>query len=356
MKKILAILLIALLMLSFVACTSGDTGEKDGDVLKIVCLINGTMGDKSFFDSANEGMQWIKDTYGDKVEIKVIEMTYDESKWAPTAADVCAEDWDIIVTGTWQMVETIMELSKQYPDKLFWIYDEAAYYDQAEYPNIYSMMYKQNEGSFLAGMVAGGMTKTNKVAFLGGMDNSVINDFMVGYVEGVKYINPDCEVIVSYIGSFDDSPKGKEISLSFYNQGVDVIFSCAGQAGLGAFDAAVEKSNVYVIGVDGDQAMMFKDTEPNKAALTLTSMYKLVNQSFLYAMQAHFDDTLPYGSVEHLGIAEGCVGVADNEYYQQLVPEDLRTKVAQAQMDILSGAIVVSSALNMEIAVLDTYR
>ena len=336
--------------------TAGSTSIAD-EPLKIVNLVNGTLGDKSFFDSSNEGMNWIKEKYGDRVIVKTVEMTYDESKWAPMAADICTEDWDIVIAGTWHMVETIMELSKQYPDKHFWLYDEGAYYDEQDWPNIYSMIYKQNEASFLVGMVAGGMTKTNKVSFLGGMDDTIINDFLVGYVEGVHYVNPDCEVIVSYIGNYSDSPKGKEITTQFFNQGVDVNYGVAGQAGLGQFDAVMEAGDGHwVIGVDADQAMVFAETEPKKAEKILTSGLKNVNYSFLRAMDLHMEGKLPYGQAEKLRIVENAVGIADNEYYQKLVPEELREKVAKAKQDIIDGTIVVPTAIGMDIDTLETYR
>lgn len=127
MKKIIALTIILSLlvtvMLTGCGKSSNVSNEQSADVsskekpLKIVLLINGTLGDKSFFDSANHGMELIKQEYGDKVITKVIEMSYDNSKWEPTLQDVSEQDWDIIIVGTWQMAEYLEKIAPQYSEK-----------------------------------------------------------------------------------------------------------------------------------------------------------------------------------------------------------------------------------------------
>lgn len=345
---------------------AGETGKDAAkDPLKVVLLLNGTLGDKSFFDSANNGMKLIKDELGDKVETKTIEMGYDQSKWEPTLVDVSEQDYDVIIVGTWQMAEPLEKIAPQYTDKKYIIFDSSVSYDGGKNPNVYSITYKQNEGSFLAGALAAKITTADaatmklanpdkKIGFLGGMDNPVINDFLVGYIQGAQYIDKDIKVAISYIGDFSDSAKGKEMALAQYDQGVDIGFNVAGQAGLGQLDAAKEK-NKYAIGVDSDQALQFA-SDPAKADLIATSVLKRVDNSLLRAIKMHLDGTAPYGKVESLGFKEDCVGLADNEYYQKIVPEEYRKLMTDLTAKIQSGEIVVQSAMGMDTNKLNEIR
>ncbi|RLD17297.1 MAG: BMP family ABC transporter substrate-binding protein, partial [Caldiserica bacterium] len=180
------------------------------------------------------------------------------------------------------------------------------------------------------------------IGFLGGMDIPVINDFKVGYIQGAHYIDPDIKVLVSYAGSFSDPAKGKELVLAQYDQGADISFNVAGETGLGLLDAAKER-NKYAIGVDSDQYIMFKDSDPEKAAHIVTSMMKNVDNSLFRGIKLHMEGKLEYGKAEALGIKEGGVGVADNENYKKLVPEEFRKKIKELEEKIVNGEIVVDT-------------
>ncbi len=357
MKKSISMLLIISMVLSaflLTGCQKKVETETEDDLLKIVLILNGTLGDKSFFDSADNGMKLIKEKYGDKVEVKTIEMTYDETKWEPTILDVSDKDWDIIICGTWQMVEPLQEIAADYPDKRYIIFDSAVDYSAGDQENVYSIVYKQNDASFVAGALAARVTTSDMpfansekiVGFLGGMDIPVINDFLIGYIEGANYIDPEVKVAVSYIGSFDNSAKGKEMSLSQYSQGADIGYNVAGQAGLGQLDAAKEVSR-YAIGVDSDQAEIFINSDPAKADLITTSVLKRVDNSILRAIDMHIDGTTPYGNVEVLGFSEKCVGFAENEIYKKVVPSTIREEMKTIETKIIKGEIIVSSAFGL---------
>ena len=193
------------------------------------------------------------------------------------------------------------------------------------------------------------------IGFLGGMDIPVINDFLVGYIEGALYIEPQVKVDISYIGSFDDSAKGKEMALAQYNRGVDIGFNVAGQAGLGQLDAAKD-ANRYAIGVDSDQALLFETTDPVKADLIVTSMLKRIDNSLVRALKMHIEGTLPYGEAEALGLAEEAVGLADNAYYQKLISPEFRAELEKIAEKIQKGEIEVSSALGMPAQELNALR
>ncbi|EIV99402.1 nucleoside-binding protein [Thermoanaerobacter thermohydrosulfuricus] len=372
MKKFLTILTLLLLVLAMTLTACGKANnapEKQNTTstnaekpLKVVLLINGTLGDKSFFDSANHGMELIKQEYGDKVVTKTIEMSYDQSKWEPTLQDVSEQDWDIIIVGTWQMTEYLEKIAPQYPDKKYIIFDTSVDYSKGNLSNVYSILYKQNEGSFLAGALAAKIADSNMplvtgkklIGFLGGMDIPVINDFLVGYIQGAKYVDKDIKVAISYIGDFSDSAKGKELALAQYDQGVTIGFNVAGQAGLGQLDAAKEK-NRYVIGVDSDQALLFS-SDPAKANLIVTSVLKRVDNSLLRAIKMYKEGTLKFGESESLGLKEQAVGLADNEYYRKIVPEEFRKFVEDLKVKIINGEIKVDSALGMDTNKLNEIR
>ena len=322
--------------------------------LKVVHLVNGVLGDKSFFDSADAGMKKAAQDFG--IEVKTIEAGIDPALWQPALDDAAAnEDYDILIVGTSQMGEFLQAVAPKYPDKKFFIYDMSVDYAAcgAGCKNVYSMTYKQNEGSYLAGLYAGLMTQQKMdglsaekvIGVVGGQDIPVINDFIVGYKQGAKDagLDPEANVIVQYAGSWNDPAKGKEITKAMYQQGADIVFQVAGGTGVGVFEAAQEDSH-YAIGVDSDQATIIEATNPDQAKRILTSMMKNVGDSLYRAIKLHLAGTLPYGKSEGLGIAAGGVGLAYNKYYDQYTPADVKAKIAQAQKDVIAGKIKIDTA------------
>ncbi len=378
MKKFLVIMMALMLVLGAVACSGGSeepattdssssevseaSGTNDGEAqkseepTKIVLLVSGSLGDKSFHDSSKAGIDKIVEKYGDKVETKIIEMGTDKTKFIPTLEDMSDEDWDIIITGTFHMKEPIEEVAPLYPDKKYILFDTAVDYEGiAGLENVYSITYKQNEVGFLAGVLAASMTtKTDieninpekAVGFLGAMDIPVINDFLVGYIEGIQHVDKDVKVDISYIDSFSDAAKGKELALIQYQtKGVDIGFNVAGRAGLGQIEAALE-ANGYAIGVDSDQALLFADT-PEKANRIMSSAMKRVDNSLVRAIDMYFEGAMPIGVVEAVGLEEGGVGLVKNDVYESLVPEDVRAEIDKVEAGLKDGSIVVDSAFGM---------
>jgi len=369
-RKLVSVLLVAALVLGALAlggCAKKEepkeTGSQQGGEkpLRVVLLINGTLGDKSFFDSAAAGIEAAKKELG--IEAKIIEMGTDPSKWEPTLADVSEQKWDLIIVGTWQMTEHLEKIAPKYPNNRYVIFDTAVDYSKGNLGNVYSILYKQNEGSYLAGALAA-MVTTSKmplandkkiIGFLGGMDIPVINDFLVGYIQGARSVVPDIKVAISYVGDFANPAKGKEMALAQYQMGADIGFNVAGQTGLGQLDAAKEM-NRYAIGVDSDQALLFKDSDPAKAKLIITSMLKRVDNSLLRAIKLYKEGKLTFGQAENLGLKEEAVGLADNEFYRELVPQEFRTKLDEIKQKIVKGEIVVDTAFGMDTKKLDELR
>lgn len=348
MRKLLVILLVALAIFTFAK-------------LKVALLINGTLGDKSFFDSAARGIKMAEEKLG--IDGVIIEMGYDQTNWRPTLEDVADQDYDVIIVGTWQMKEILEEVAPMYPDKKFIIFDTAVDYSLGGLDNVYSILYKQNEGSFLVGALAALITtskmpKTNPqpiIGFLGGMDIPVINDFLVGYIAGAKYINPGIKIIISYAGAFNDPAKGKELVLAQYRQGADISFNVAGETGIGLLEAAKEMDR-WAIGVDSDQALIVEDKDPEMANHIVTSMMKNVDLSIFRALKLTLEGKCPYGKAEALGIAEKGVGIADNKYYRKLVPKEFRDIIKRLEKLIVEGKIKVPTAFGMPREELDKMR
>ena len=213
------------------------------------------------------------------------------------------------------------------------------------------MLYKQNEGSYLAGVYAAamttqaldGMNPEAVIGSVGGQEIPIIIDFMVGYEQGARDTNPDIQVLRQFADSWNDPAKGKELAKAQYSQGADIVFQIAGGTGQGVFEAAVEDGK-YAIGVDSDQALAVADADPAQAERILTSMLKNIDNSIVRALQLHIDGTLPYGEVENLGIAEGGVGLARNEYYENNTPDSVKQLVDEAEAKVTSGEIVVETA------------
>ena len=356
MNKIKKGLFVSLLLLLAVSVTVVSCKKKEAvketeeGKLKVVLYVNGTLGDKSFFDSASRGLQMAIDDFG--IVGKVVEGGYDSARWEPDIAQLAEGDWDIVIAGTWQLVEYLEKLGPQYPDKKFFTYDTAANYSKGGLDNVYSIVYSQNEASFLMGALAAMITTSNMTAanpdkvigFLGGMDIPVINDFKVGYQQGAEYIDSGIKVLVTYAGAFNDPAKGKELTLAMFDQGADITFNVAGETGLGGIAAAKEKEK-YTLGVDSDQYQLFKDTEPDKAKWIVTSMMKNVDLSIYRAIKMHIEGVLKYGEADALGLAENGVGVADNENYKKVVPEEFQDRIEDIKKKIISGEIKVETAI-----------
>ncbi|MGV8026574.1 MAG: BMP family protein [Anaerolineaceae bacterium] len=330
------------------ATTTDETTSEEvavaAEPLKVIHLVNGVLGDKSFFDSAERGIKRASEEFG--FEYKTIEMGTDPVAWESGLADAAAnEDYDIMIMGTWQMIGYLETIAGDYPDKKFMIYDTEPTIENCSNAceNIYSITYKQNEGSYVAGVYAGLMTKTGIVGVVGAQDIPVINDFIVGYTQGVKSVNADYQVLLNYAGGWNDPAKGKEQALAMYQQGADYVFQVAGATGDGIFQAAQETGN-YAIGVDSDQATIILDTNPDLAAVIATSMMKNVDNSLYRALKMHLEGTLPYGTSEALGIAEGGVGLAKNDIYESLTPQEVKDQITQVETDITAGMIAVDTA------------
>ena len=372
MKRMVA-LTLSLLMAMSLLTSCGKTGNNTNDgtagdsqqeeTVKVACMLNGLLGDKGLLDSAAEGVQRAEAEL-DGLEVKVIEAGYDASKWEATLEDLSSQDYDIIITGLYSMKEYVQLIAPEYPDVKYIVFDTTPDYEQYDLGNVFSITYMQNEGAFLAGALAALVSQSdmplvnsenNIISVVGGSDSPVINDFVVGYIQGAKYVDPSITVLNAYIASVSDAPKCKDVSLQMYAQNSNVNFSPSGGAVMGSMDAAKEAGK-YVIGVDADQAMQFIETDPEMADLVLTSSIKNVGQSLYLALERYLNNDIPWGTSEVMGLEEGTVGLAKNEIYEKTVPQEIKDQIDEIEQKVISGEIEVKSALTMTTEELDAIR
>jgi len=366
MKKLLALLLTLALVTGLAACGGGsgnDTGAGSGagqtggtnqadDVggeFRVVLAVPGNLGDRSFFDSANAGLQRVNQELTG-VTTRVVEMGRDETVWEPTLLDLSEAGYDIVISGG-AATDIMNSVAERFPDNRYINFDNSV--TDVVPANVFSIEYLTGGASFLAGALAALITTSDMelanpeplIGFMGGMDIPGINDFLVAYIQGAQHINPDIRVITSYVGAFNDPVLGLEIGLLQYGAGVDISFNVAGQSGLGLIGAAFE-SNAYVIGVDADQAQVFFETDPDNAHMIVTSVLKNIDLAVYEAVRDAMSGDLEFGQHVVRVIQDGGVGIARNQFYE-MIPVEIRDRVRALEESIMAGEIEVLTAFAM---------
>ena len=301
------------------ACGNNDsdeasTGESKEEKTFSVAMVTdvGGVDDKSFNQSAWEGIE----AFGKENNLEqgvggyhFIESAND-ADYAPNLNSLVRNEFDLIYGIGYKLAADIQAVAEQRPDSKFAIVDEVV-----EADNVASITFKEEQGSFLAGVAAALQTESNKIGFIGGIDSPLINKFEVGFIAGVKTVKPNAEVMVQYAGGFDKADIGKEMANSMYKQNVDIIFHASGGTGNGVFTAATElkkannDANVWVIGVDSDQYEEGKvpGTDLN---VTLTSMLKRVDVAVKDLAMKTLEGNFPGGEAIQYGIEDEAVGLA----------------------------------------------
>lgn len=346
---------IAVVLLTFAAVLGAvlAVSAQEAAPLKVVYLVNGSLGDKGFYDSAASGMYQMRDELG--AEIKIIEMGRDETSYEGNFIDVSEQDWDMIISGTWSVKELAQEIAVQFPDKNYIFFDGKVDYDVVSTNNMMGVNYLSNEGSFMAGALAALMLDSGDekidpekriLGFVGSMDSPNINDFLVGYIEGIKYIDPEIKLMTSYVGSFEDVPKALEMTKQLYNQGAQIVFAPASQSILGAVTAAAD-SNKYLIGCDQDIWAQVNESDPKTASVIISSALKKVGDSLFTAVSGFADGSMTADQNYTLGLKSGAVGLAENDNFVAVVPEDIRAQLDSISEKVINGEIVVGTSFTM---------
>ena len=310
--------------------------------LKVVLVVHGSLGDKSFFDSAAAGLT--KAAAELPVTVKVIEAGPDKSKHQPALADAADSEYDVIIVGTFDMSPFIPDIATEFPDQKFIIFDDTVDFTACECKNVLGIQYLTSTAGYLAGYAAAKISTSGKLATIVGMEGPTVLDFKVGFDQGAKAANPNIEVLNQVAGTFTDPAKGKEIALAQMNQGADVVFPIAGGTGIGALQA-VKDAGKLAVGVDSDQAAIFAATDPAQADVIFTSVEKRVGESLFLALKATVEGTQQYGQTQLLGLQDGAVGISKNAQYEKLVPADIRAEVDALEAKIVAGEIIVDTVM-----------
>ncbi len=314
---------------------ASDSMSSDTDAADIsLCLIVPTeFGDKSFNDSAKEGVDKLKEDY--RIKTSTVECKGEGYKQSLTTA---AETNNIVVAVGWEFSD-IKVVAEEYPGTNFLWVDNVV--DQVETsPNILCITYRQNEGGFLAGYIAARLSQMNAIGAVGGADDENINDFMVGYEQGAKYANDGVNVYTNYIGDYENIEMGKACAEELNAKGADVIFQIAGNAGMGVFQAAQEKG-FYAIGVDQDQKISASEFDD----VIVCSVKKEVGESIYDAVSDFIvEDEWHGGTNEVYGIEEGYISIAyGSDESTQQVTDDIKNEIAELTRKIADGTITVDS-------------
>lgn len=279
------------------------------------------IGDQSFNDMANEGGLRAQDELG--ITFNVLE--------SQTAADYvrnltdAAESGDITLGIGFLLTDALAEVAAMYPDHKFSLIDSVV-----EADNVVNYLFREQEGAFLAGVVAALTTQTNQIGFVGGIRIPPVMRYEVGYVAGATSINPDIEIAIAYADDFEDPDSGKELSLAQFNAGADVVHAAAGRTGIGAFDAAIEKGEgFWVLAADRDQASLGEDFQ-------LAAVIKGIDTGVFDSIQSVQDDTFESG-IHNLGIADD--GISLGAIHSSVSEENLAIIEAYSAA-IAAGTIV----------------
>ncbi len=293
----------------------------------------GGRGDKSFNDSAYRGLKRAKE----ELEIYYEYIEPREGSDRESGLRMLAnQKFDLVFGIGFMFSDDITHIARAFPETKFACVDYTVQPGREIPPNLAALKFREEEGSYLVGALAGLLTKTNKLGFVGGMDIPLIHKFESGYKAGVRRANPKAIILVDYAGvtgeAFKNPAKGKEIALSQYGRGVDIIYHASGSTGLGVFEAARDK-NALAIGVDSDQYH-------EAPGYILTSMIKKVD----YSVYNTIKDTIVgqfKGGVHVFGLKEDGVGYVYDEDNKDLIPDEVRKKVEELKAKIIAGEIEV---------------
>jgi basic membrane protein A and related proteins len=346
-KKIISFLLAIVLILSLlmVGCgngkqTTSSSTKGTKKPIKVALVLSGFLGDKSFNDSCYEGIKRAQKDFG--IQVKVMQ-SGNPSDWESNLISMASANYDLVIGVSTQLQEIIQKHAHEFPNVKFGLIDGVV-----KAPNVESAIFAQNEGSFLAGAAAAMFTqKTNIpnvnpqkiIGWVGGSDIPVLHDFLVGYEQGAKYIDPQTQVLVSFAGTFNDPLKGKELALAQYEQGADIVMDVASNTGNGVLEAA-NQTGKYAIGVDLNQDSMYPGH-------ILTSQLKRVDVASYQLVKDVVEGKFKGGRIIKEDVANGGVGLTDMSVMKKALgdkfPQDILDKIKQLTEDIKSGKIKVDT-------------
>jgi len=308
-----------------------------------VALVCGLLGDRSFVDSAARGIEWAQERLAN-VETKIIENA-DTGEMQLAARAMAEAGYDLVFTMGFGAGDWTTEIANEYPDTQFALVDATL-----DIPNGTGLIFHEHTGCFTVGMVAALMSETGKIGYIGGMDVPLLRRFQEGYHQGALYANPNIQLVDGWVGSWSDPTKGKELALTQYEEGADIIFAAAGGSGEGVLAASAEVG-LYSIGVDSDQCYI----QPGNV---MCSMMKMVDVSVFDTCKSLSEGTLVGGVNREYGLHNDAVGLCwlydIDTYFADNAPADMvakmpdvLAKVQAAVAKIKAGEICVEDHMEV---------
>lgn len=347
MKTKIVLFLVCLLSFFLASCASQTEARKDCNIRVGIVFDIGGKNDRSFNAAAWEGVQ--------RAEKDLKICLYDVEPGNPTSIEpamraFAEKNFDLIIGVGFAQGPIMQKVAEDYPNINFAIVDGVIFEKDGKTPksNVASLVFREHEGSYLVGIIAASKSKSGVLGFVGGMDIPLIHKFETGFEEGAKSVNPNIRVIDNYVGvtdaAWNNPGKGKELALSQIGQGADVIFTAAGNSGLGAFDAVEQfgkneqgEANKFVIGVDSNQNGV-------KPGFVLTSMVKRVDNAVYDVVKEVLDKQFK-GGFHVFGLDKDGVAYAMDEHNKSLISEEILKKVEEAKAKIVKGEIKVTDAM-----------
>lgn len=367
LKVLIVLVITALLVLSGVSCKPAADAAEDPKNIRVGIVFDiGGKDDRSFNAAAWVGVkcaetgrqpdgQPCKDAEGnDKPALGIV--LRDVEPGNPTSIEpamraFAERNFDLVIGVGFAQGPIMQSVARDFPHINFAIIDGVIFEDDGKTPkaNVASLVFKEHEGSYLVGMLAARATKTNTLGFIGGMDIPLIHRFQGGFEQGAKAVNPNIQVIQNYVGvtdaAWNNPGKGKELALAQISKGADVIFTAAGNSGLGAFDAveqsgrdATGRATHFVIGVDSNQNMV-------KPGFVLTSMIKRVDNAVYDIVKTVVARNFK-GGFHVFGLESDGVGYVVDQYNKELVSPEVMKEADDAKQKIINGQIKVVDRMN----------
>jgi basic membrane protein A len=335
-------------LIGLTSCGSRTEARRSDCKIKVGIVFDiGGKNDRSFNAAAWEGVK--------RAEKDLNICLSDVEPGNPTSIEpamraFAEKNFDLIIGIGFAQSPIMQKVATDYPNIKFAIVDGVIMEADGKTPksNVASLVFREHEGSYLVGMIAASKSKTGVLGFLGGMDIPLIHKFETGYEEGARAVNPNIKVLPNYVGvtdgAWNNPGKGKELALAQIDKGADVIFTAAGNSGLGAFDAVEQygknasgEANRFVIGVDSNQNGV-------KPGFVLTSMVKRVD-NVVYDVVKEVRDGSFKGGFHVFGLDKDGVAYAMDDNNKPLIPADVIQKVEQAKSEIVTGKIKVTDAM-----------
>ena len=350
MKKLLNVVLAALMVLSLVACGGGnDAPEVKEEKTKVVMLVP-KLGDQSYFDTMKKGFDEAAKQHPDfefvckEVGQLGSDATCTEADWTAAYDEYCEDgEYALVISANNTYEGFLYEAAHKYPEQMFLNADASTI--DTECKNVLNTQFGLDDLGYVVGALSAALTKTGIVGVVVGMDNQPMNQFISGYCQVLAA--KDVKYVISYPGSFTDVALGKEVTEKMIAQNADVIWQVAGGLGNGVIDACSGNDAVWCVGVDQDQYVQFAESNPAYAATIVTSALKNTDQVIITVINWLADGTLKdhMGETKVWGIADNGVGLAENDYYKANVSEEIRAEIAATLQEVAAGNVEVYDCL-----------